>query len=231
MKIILLKYPTILTGCEAELFTKGQENDQLKAEIAQLKARGQKQDQEIVSLKLQSKQQKPLNEGNCKLLQKQNNIIQAKNLQAFPKKIQDECTNYMTLDSPRRATSYTVNRKTAKYDYYSYIFLRKNERRKEMAPQWGGPGRYRFTGPFTRMAVRGEVSGNWRCGAECPVYIKDPKAHNLKVGEMKDNVHVCYRYTNKTWCHWKITITRCPGNYFVYWLRNLGPHMGYCGAK
>ena len=147
------------------------------------------------------------------------------------KKIQDECTNYMTLDSPRRATSYTVNRKTAKYDYYSYIFLRKNERRKEMAPQWGGPGRYRFTGPFTRMAVRGEVSGNWRCGAECPVYIKDPKAHNLKVGEMKENVHVCYRYTNKTWCHWKITITRCPGNYFVYWLRNLGPHMGYCGAK
>ena len=203
------------SGCEAELFTKDQENALLRAEILQLK------------------KQKPLNEGNCKVLQEQSKQLQEKRLQAFPKKIQAECAYYHTLDNPRRATTFVANNVSAKEDCYYKASLD----RETIAPQWGGTGRYRFSGPFTRMAVKGEVKGNWQCGTEYPVYIEDPNAHhNLKVGEMKNSVKICYIWDKKTsYCSplsiQSITITRCPGNFFVYRLPNLKFDMGYCGAE
>ena len=186
------------------------------------------------SLRLQLKKQKPLNEGNCKVLQEQSKQLQEKRLQAFPKKIQAECAYYHTLDNPRRATTFVANNMTAKMDAYYKAYVD----RETIAPQWGGTGRYRFSGPFTRMAVKGEVSGNWHCGVQYHFYIDDPNVHNnIKEGEMKTSVKICYVWATfpdgqTVYCSYpNITITRCPGNFFVYWLSNLDNLMGYCGAK
>ena len=194
-------------------------------ENAQLRAHEQKQGKKIASLKLQLKQQTQhtaINENNCRRIKHQC-------------KIHHECTNYHTLNLPRRAPSYTVNKQSAKFDYQYPTKNAFYERRQ--APQWHGAGRYRFTGPFTRMAVKGEVQSEGRCGTMVPGYIADPKAHNLKVGEMKDNVKVCH-YSRQyrgilspcvEGLSTKVNITRCPGNFLVYRLPNIG--YGYCGAK
>ena len=133
------------------------------------------------------------------------------------------------MNLPRRATSYTVDEKSAKNDIAHLAYLEKK------APQWVGAGRYRFSGPFTRMAVKGEVNRNYTCGTRYPGYLKDPKAHDMKIGDTKEKVWVCF------YSHWHathlpnscpyyslVTITRCPGDYFVYRLPNLG--QGFCGA-
>jgi len=234
-------------NCEAELWVNlGQQIAQLKAdklkqsqelaslkqEITQLKAHEYRQGQEMASLKSQLKQQKPINDKDCLMLQAQKNKHIHKQLLAYPKEIRDECdpdSPYLHhLNLPRRSISYKVDKKSVRYDYYGPYDC-YGRRRKQTAPQWHGTGRYRFSGPFTRLAVKGEVKGMWRCGAQYPACIEDPKAHDMKVGEMKKGVRVCY-YNGPHSCRYvgSITITRCPG-YFVYRLKNLSD-VGYCGV-
>ena len=138
-------------------------------------------------------------------------------------KIHEECTNYKTLNYPGRAPSNKARGSNdCKLDVYG---------NRKVNPDWKGETRYRFTGPFTRMAVKGEVTSQYQCGARYPCYIEDPKVHDdLKIGEMKEFVRACCFYKNKPCGSNKyITITRCPGDYFVYRLRS-----GYfvaCGSK
>ena len=224
-----------ISDCEAELWVNlGQQIAQLKAdklkqsqelaslkqENMHLKAHEYRQGQEMASLKSQLKQQKPINDKDCQMLQAQKNKQIHQKLLAYPQEIRDECdpdSPYLHhLNLPRRSISYKVDKKSARFDYYA----ERAGFRKQTAPQWHGTGRYRFSGPFTRLAVKGEVKGQWRCGTQHPAFIEDPKAHDMKVGEMKKGVHVCYNRYNTNGdrsCRrfGSITITRCPG-YFVY---------------
>merc|ERR1712126_21428 len=143
------------------------------------------------------------------------------------KKIHDECHNYKTLNYPGRAIT---NHKASRMDTYGSPDW--------TSPDWKGRNRYRFTGPFTRMAVKGEVHNHMQCGSwGAPGYIADPKAHEMKIGEVKEFVNVCFfkRNTNNPCGFSKsITITRCPGDYFVYRLPDAARGAGvgtYCGAK
>ena len=235
--------PPFISDCEAELWVNlGQQIAQLKAdklkqsqelaslkqENTQLKAHEYRQGQEMASLKSQLKQQKPINDKDCLMLQAQKNKQIHQKLLAYPKEIRDECDPddpYLHhLNLPRRSISYKVDKKSARFDYYA----ERAHFRKRTAPQWHGTGRYRFSGPFTRLAVKGEVKGKWRCGTRYPAYIEDPKAHDMKVGEMKKGVPVCSNYGGRFCFRFgSITITRCPG-YFVYRLK--AKDIGYCGV-
>ena len=216
---------------KADKLKQSQELDSLKQENTQLKAHEYRQGQEMASLKSQLKQQKPINDKDCLMLQAQKSKQIHQKLLAYPKEIRDECdpdSPYLHhLNLPRRSISYKVDRKSFRVDYYTESW------RKRTAPQWHGTGRYRFSGPFTRLAVKGEVKGKWRCGTRYPAYNEDPKAHDMKVGEMKKGVRVCY--INGRYCrHFgSITITRCPG-YFVYRLvactHYCSGNIGYCGV-
>jgi len=154
-------------------------------------------------------------------------------------KIQDECSNYHTFSSTSRAIS-NSNSKTKRWSDNLWY---KMCTRCQTMPDWRGHARYRFTGPFTRMAVQGEVNSSSRdrrsiqCGTKHPAYIADPKAHDMEIGEMKELVKVCYVDSKHIPCSFStvITITRCPGDYFVYRLPDAGHGdmygAVYCGHK
>ena len=151
-------------------------------------------------------------------------------------KIHEECSNYHTLSSPIRAIS-NSNSQTRWSDNLGYQVWSSFR----TMPDWRGHARYRFTGPFTRMAVKGEVnSSSVQCGTRYPAYIADPKAHDMmEIGEMKEFVKVCYVQSSNapSICAFStvITITRCPGDYFVYRLPEAEhAHIAapvYCGHK
>ena len=88
--------------------------------------------------------------------------------QMSPKRLHQECSNYFTLNHSRRSLSNAVGAldHSAKYDYYPH---------DKKSAQWQGEGRYRFSGPFTRMAVKGEVTKSGQCGFRLPGYLEDPK--------------------------------------------------------
>ena len=146
------------------------------------------------------------------------------------RQIQEDCSNYKTLNDSGRNVYNTVDEWNAKQD-------RIGATNKE--PQWEGSGRYRFDGPFTRMAVQGEVNRTHQCGTVSPGYIVDPQAHNIKVGEVKEYVRVCFVGLNNSSCAFNtiVTITKCQGNFFVYRLPDISSGVpantwgGYCGAK
>jgi len=155
-------------------------------------------------------------------------------------KIQDECSNYHSLSSPIRAISNSnSNTRRVWSDNSGYHGTPPglDGTISEKMSDWGGHARYRFTRPFTRMAVQGEVnhlssSAQLSCGTRHPAYIADPKAHDMEIGEMKEFVKVCYvRPGNICAFSTVITITRCPGDYFVYRLPEATAGAIYCGHK
>ena len=82
--------------------------------------------------------------------------------------------------------------------------------------------------------MKGEVNGNNKCGKHSPAYIADSKARDMKIGEMKEFVKICL-YDGAHSCAYSIaiTITRCPGDYFVYRLpeSEISSNVVYCGHK
>ena len=219
----LAKY---MAANQAEIFTHEQEIGSHEQEISSLKAQDQNIEQEIGSLKAQNQNLEQDMDAIRSQLAALNSRNQAQSQIGTYKqeKINEECTNYKTLNYPGRAPS---NKARGYHDCKldSYGNSRAN-------PDWQGENRYRFTGPFTRMAVKGEVTSQYQCGAELPCYIEDPKVHdNLKIGEMKEFVRACCFYKNKPCVYNRyITITRCPGDYFVYRLPKGGSRVA-CGSK
>ena len=144
--------------------------------------------------------------------------------QDFQNKIHEECSNYKTFHNPGRAVSNKVSSQSYKIDTHNV----------NKYSDWQGEDRYRFVGPFTRMAVKGEVNRGYQCGTQSPGYIVDPKAHDMEIGEMKEFVKVCFFWKKSVPCVFSksVTITRCPGDFFVYRVPDFGNHNGaYCGAK
>ena len=133
---------------------------------------------------------------------------------------QNDCHDYKTLNNPSRAL-------TNKVGIIGIKICDKPTNR-----DWQGPGVYRFGGQFKRIAVKGEVASQNRCGTLAPGYINDSKAHDIEIGEAKE-VQVCFFWKgNPCWWATRITIKRCPGNFFVYRLPNAPScYLGYCGAQ
>jgi len=143
-------------------------------------------------------------------------------------KIHEECSNYKTFHNPGRAISNKVDDLSYKTDVGCMAY------NANKYSDWQGEDRYRFFGPFTRMAVKGEVNSNYQCGTQCPGYIVDPKAHDMEIGEMKEFVKVCFFWKKSVPCLFSksVTITRCPGDFFVYRVPDFGnQNSAYCGAK
>ena len=135
---------------------------------------------------------------------------------------QNDCRDYKILNHQTRALT------------YNNLLAKSCD--KLLTRDWQGPGVYRFGGQFKRMAVKGEVVSTDRCGTAAPGYINDQKAHDIKIGEVKE-VQVCFFGSvllSAKPCHWatRITIKRCPGDFFVYRLPNVPEcSLGYCGAQ
>ena len=200
---------------QAELFTLEQEIASLNKELKQVNQNQAHLEEEMAAIKAQIAAHHSPNQPRNQISHYQQN------------KIHDECHNYKTLNYHGRAiTNRPKSYKASRTDIYGSPIAN---------PDWKGRNRYRFTGPFTRMAVKGEVHNNMQCGCwGAPGYIADPKAHEMKIGEMKEFVNVCFHGMKGTPCgiSKSITITRCPGDYFVYRLPDmLGSGGVYCGAK
>merc|ERR1712126_230336 len=153
------------------------------------------------------------------------------------KKKHNPCYNYNTLSNPFRALTYSNS---------SYFNTRQFQIENgddvtcdnialagvKTDPQWKGAGYYRFEGPFTRMATSGEVNKNFMCGTTHPGYISDPSAHDIKEGETRESVEVCFYVS--AFCQQRTTIsmTKCEGGFYIYKLPDTPLcSYGYCGAN
>jgi len=200
------------------------QDQNLEQEIGSLKAQNQNLQQDMDAIRSQLA---ALNQAQSQISTYKQEMM-----------IHEECTKYKTLNYTGRAPSNRASK------YLGRGYKVDCDSCSNGNPDWKGSNqRYRFTGPFTRMAVKGEVTSQFQCGAYAPCYIEDPKVHdNLKIGEMKDYVRVCCVSKKTLWsggrsnnipCYssFSITITRCPGDYFVYRLYNMGNSFVACGSK
>jgi len=136
----------------------------------------------------------------------------------------DPCYSYNTLSNPHRALTYM----NSSYPTCDNLALAGGK----TDPQWKGAGYYRFQVPFTRMATIGEATTNNLCGTSYPGYINDPMAHDIREGETKEGVEVCFY--RSAFCYLRITIsmTKCVGGYYIYKLPDTPQcDYGYCGAN
>ena len=128
---------------------------------------------------------------------------------------------------------YRLTDPTRSQDYGLGLGYCDGNQRKPMSPDWKGSSgkHYRFVGPsFTRLASASPGMNN-KCGTYAPGYIEDPYAHKIAIGQSSTDVKVCFNYNIP--CKWStsITITRCPGDFFVYKLPDTPEcSLRYCGG-
>jgi len=180
---------------------------------------------EITAIKsLVTKQQSQISHQKTEIAHLQAQLQNLKNQQHEREKIPCECYQHNILDQPSRAASFYA---TSPDQYRGD----KTPGFKYTHSDWKGTGWYRFKGPFTRMAVKSQVIGGYYCSARAPGYLPNEAYDGIEVGSTKEvripfndplDVSACPVYTH---------ITRCPGNFYVFWLEQdqVGGR-GYCGA-
>ena len=98
--------------------------------------------------------------------------------------------------------------------------------------KWKGTGYYRFQEP-AGIRMPSKSPGDYHCGTFKPGYINDPENNldEIEVG-IETDAEACFDDYDGD-CIWKynITVTKCPGDYFVYLLENTpGFHFRYCAS-
>ena len=212
--------------CNGQLFTLGQEMASMKSLVTKQQSQISHQKTEIGHLQAKhQKQMSQLQADHQKSLSKlQAQLQNLKNQQHEREKFPCECYQHNILDQPSRAAS-THARSHSQYraDYMPGL--------KGTHSDWKGPGWYRFKGPnFTRMAVKSQVKGNYYCSAFSPGFLPNKAYDGIKVGGKKRNVRIHFLQRHYG-CRVDTQITRCPGNFYVFWLPQ--PFVGnraYCGA-
>jgi len=182
---------------------------------------------EIAAIKsLVTKQQSQISHQKTEIAHLQAQLQNQKNQQHEREKIPCECYQHNILDQLSRAASTY----TQQYKHDSTPGLNNTH------SDWKGTGWYRFKGPFTRMAVKSQVIGVWGyCSARAPGYLPNEAYDGIKVGGTKRNVMIPFNDPGlgctKQWCPVYTHITRCPGNFYVFWLpQDFIGGRGYCGA-
>ena len=98
--------------------------------------------------------------------------------------------------------------------------------------KWKGTGYYRFQEP-AGIRMPSKSPGDYHCGTYKPGYINDPdgKLDDIEVG-VETEAAVCFDdYEGDCIWQYNITVTKCPGDYFVYLLDNTpGFHFRYCAS-
>ena len=124
----------------------------------------------------------------------------------LPIPVPDQCTNYQVLDDPTR------NRNHEEEYYCDFEGF-------STSPDWKGAAYYRVQEPAGVRIPTGGVS-YMHCGTSGAGWINDyeNKIPNMKVGE-EVTVRVCYSWLYDQ-CDEKndIKVTKCPGDYLVYYL-------------
>jgi len=186
---------------------------------------------EITAIKsLVTKQQSQISHQKTEIAHLQAQLQNLKNQQHEREKIPCECYQHNILDQPSRAAS-TYAPSHGQIIQFRSDYMWNNERHKNLHSDWKGAGWYRFKGPFTRMAVKSQVKGGYYCSAISPGYLPNNAYDGIKVGDTKRNVKIPFNDQWKKGCTVYTHITRCPGNFYVFWLpqTNVGSR-GYCGA-
>ena len=120
-----------------------------------------------------------------------------------------QCTDYHILDDPTR----NINHGFEQYcDHESY----------HTSPDWHESNYYRLEAP-AGVQIPTISPGPEQCGAYAPGWINDTQGAipELQVGD-EITVKVCYQYDNNPCIYSNnIRVTRCPGDYFVYYLVNI----------
>ena len=120
--------------------------------------------------------------------------------------IPDQCTNYQVLDDPTR------NMNHGEEDYCDADWT-------STSPDWKGEAYYRIQEPAGVRIPTGGVSYK-HCGTDGAGWINDyeNKIPNMEVGD-EVTVKVCYQWIHDS-CDEEnfIKVTKCPGDYFVYYL-------------
>ena len=79
------------------------------------------------------------------------------------------------------------------------------------------------------MAVKDQVKGAYYCSALSQGYLPNNAYDGIKVGGTKRNVKIPFNDRNA--CPVYTHITRCPGNFYVFWLpQTTVGSRAYCGA-
>ena len=134
-----------------------------------------------------------------------------------PPPVPDQCTTYQVLDDPTRNMNHGEDY-NCDADWHA------------TSPDWRGEGYYRIQEPAGVRIPTGGVSYK-HCGTAGAGWINDDeeKIPNMAIGE-EVSVKVNYK-----WIHHEeesvITVTKCPGDYFVYYLVNHNIcNMRYCAT-
>lgn len=102
------------------------------------------------------------------------------------------------------------------------------------SPRWHDNGYYRIMEPAGHV-IPTRFPGRYHCGTANPGWIndKDGVLDNLQVGQKEEvELSFCTSPDDECYSHFDITVTRCPGDYYVYQLWDLANkgHARYCAA-
>ena len=136
-----------------------------------------------------------------------------------------QCFDYMVLNSGRR-NEHETHDDTVHCDSLTH---------EKTFPDWQGTGYYRFVAPAGVMLAT-KTPGPYHCDTHGALYLEDADnvLPNILVGDEVD-AFVCEDVEGPVICIHKfpITITKCPRDFFVYYLSDFNPgscHTGFCGT-
>ena len=128
-----------------------------------------------------------------------------------------ECTNYRVMDESDRNEKFGIGELVCDQDIHNH-----------RSPNWEGDGYYRMREP-AGVRIPTQSPGEDHCGTWATGWIRDNGGaiDNMQVGD-KVNVEACFHGDSNP-CDFKndITVTKCPGDYFVYYL----VETPYCRAR
>ena len=136
-----------------------------------------------------------------------------------------QCFNYMELNSEKRN------------EHVNNGMFCDSINKENHLPDWQGTGYYRFVEPAGVM-LSTKTPGPYYCRTYGSMYLDDADnvLPNILVGDEVD-AFVCQDASAEApgICDrtFPITITKCPGDFFVYYLSDFDPyycHTGFCGT-
>ncbi len=136
--------------------------------------------------------------------------------------IPTHCSNYLVMDDSTR------NEYSEGEAYYCDATI------YHTSPDWKGPGHYRLQAPAgIRIPTSSPNTGY--CGTVATGWIKDEEGaiEQMEVGK-EITVTACFHSTDGDSCsyHNEITVTLCPGEYYVYYLPNAPScDLRYCASN
>ena len=124
-----------------------------------------------------------------------------------------QCYEYGILDEETRNVYYGIDYSSNDACYWDALSSYQQSLR------WSGDGYYRMVLPAGEMLLEGDPGKKEICGTVFPGYLLEG-SHPTNVGQEVDSIVYFSQnhYENYTR---DITITRCPDNFYVYYLREL----------